>query len=61
MAVTFKFKLHPADELRALCRHNSRSLFNETQYLVSYYAIEAVNTVERHHLYGNVQETCRAI
>jgi hypothetical protein len=40
---------------------NSRSLFNVTQYLVSFYAVEAVNNVERHNLYGNVQETCRAI
>jgi len=61
MAVTFKLSCIQLMNFVNYVNHNSRSLFNVTQYLVSFYAVEAVNTIERHHLYGNVQETCRAM
>jgi len=53
MAVAFKLSCIQLMNFVNYVDHNSCSLFNVTKYLVSYYAVETVNTVERHNLYGN--------
>lgn len=56
MAVTFKLSCIRLMNFVNHVNHNSHSLFDVTPYLVSFYAAEAVNTVERHNFYGNVQD-----